>query len=299
MNRNVDLKADIEQRQHSADRMCPEHVVNERSIQGLPLPDLSKVRIRLTCFADHETPGESRYHTFDCTPENMLATMLDWERKWSKDRGFTGYKHVPEYREIAKGFDDRLYLDAGEAPWWMERLKEHRGGPYKENANFVLAWRASATLTMALEALASSSTLLAGYESATYDNTSNNDIDIVQSGTVITNGTTNVTANTRIEVHIVTELADATWPDVFDGTTGAETITSQGIKDSLCKRLVSLNVDAVTQNRAYPYTKRSVAALYGGLAPSKYVAWITHNTGQNLHATVAGTQTTKGVYITG
>lgn len=270
-----------------------EHVVNERRIQGFPLPDLSKVRIRLTCFADHVSPGESRYHTFDCTPENMLATMQDWEFKWAKAKGFVRHKYIPVARDIVKGFDDRLYLDAGVAPWWMEKLG------YRENANFVLAWRASATLTMALEALASSSTLLAGYESATYDNTSNNDIDIVQSGTVITNGTTNVTANTRIEVNIVTEVADGTWPDVFDGTTGAETITSQGIKDSLCKRLVSLNVDAVTQNRAYPYTKRSIASLYGGLAPSKYVCWITHNTGQNLHATVAGTQTTKGVYITG
>jgi hypothetical protein len=267
--------------------------LHEWRLQERPEPDLAAVRVAVLCLVDHEDRERQKYHTFNVPPTEVGGVIDHWRHKYPETLGWRNHQFLPTLREVPKGFDDRLYDKVGAAPWWLEKLG------YRENTNFALTYRASATLTNALEALGSSSTFLAGYESATYDNTSNNDIDVFLSGTVITNGTTNVTVNTRIELNIVTEIADGTWPDVFDGTTSAETVTSQGIKDTCMKRLCSLNVDAVTQNRAYPYVKRSTAALFGGFAPSKFVVFTTHNTGQNLHATVAGTTTSKGLYITG
>lgn len=268
-------------------------VINEWKLQEREMPDLSQVQVSILCLADHEDRERQRYHTFVVQPSEVGNVLDHWRHKYPESLGWRNHQFIPTRHQVPKGFDDRLYDSVGQAPWWLEKLG------YKENTSFALTFRASATLTMALEALASSSTWLAGYESATYDNTSNLDIDVLVSGAVNTNGTTNVTANTRIEMHVVTEIADGTWPDVFDGTTSAETVTAQGVKDNVCVPLAFLNVDAVTQNRQYAYVKRSTAALFGGFAPSKFVLFCTHNTGQNLHASAAGTQTTKGVYITG
>jgi hypothetical protein len=271
----------------------PEHAVAEWRLAGRPEPDPAAVSISLLCLVDHEDRERQRYHTFRTTPAGLHACIDHWEHKYPAALGWRNHQYLPTAREVPKNFDDRLYGAAGAAPWWLEKLG------YRENTNFTLTPRASATLTMALEGLASSSTLLAGYESATYDNTSNNDIDVSVSGFVTNHQVTAITANTRGEMHVVTEIADGVWPGVFDGTTSAETIGTQGDKDTTCKRLVSLNWDATTANVPRYHTKRSLAVLYGGFAPSKFVLFFTHNTGQNLHNTTAGTQTTKGVYLTG
>lgn len=250
--------------------------------------DLRTVRVHLlmlcqTCRTHHEE---------DCTPEMLLEKTRHWTQdKHPMHRGCESMV-IPTSRFIPKGFDDRAYSDIGQAPVWLDRLG------WKHNTDFKLSYRASAAVTNAIEGLATSSTWLAGYESATIDNTTNLDLDIHLSGRT-TVGTT-PTINTRIEHHVVSMAADATWPDVFDGTTSAETITSQGVKDNVCVPLVMLNVDATTSDRVYWYTKRSVAALFGGMCPPKFAIFTTHNTGVNLNAT-GGNQvlTQAGVYITG
>lgn len=272
--------------------MPVEHAVNEWRLRANAEPDVSAVEISLLCLVDHEDKERQKYHTFCCKPATMLQTMEHWKHKYPEQLGWRNHQFLPTMRHVPKHLDDRLYDFAGKAPWWLEKLG------YRHNTNFTLTQRASSAITNAIESLATSSTLLVGYESATYDNSSNDDVEVYLSG-VTTVGTT-PTINTRIEHNIVTEIADGTWPDVFDGTTGAETVTSQGIKDTVCKRVATLNVDATTTDRPYPYIKRSVAALFSGFAPSKFVVFTTHNTGVNLNSTGGNhVLTAIGAYLTG
>lgn len=136
------------------------------------------------------------------------------------------------------------------------------------------------TLTNAIASLASDANLLAGYESATIDNTSTLFADIKISGTITTG--TSPTASKTIQVWVIgTTDGGTTWPDVFDGTTSAETATSANVLNGVGRRLVEFQTDS-TSNRSYSFTDVSVGALYGGTPPPKFVLFTTHNTGVNL-----------------
>lgn len=158
------------------------------------------------------------------------------------------------------------------------------------------ALQAAQTLTNAIQSLATSSTWLAGYESATIDNTTNLYLDYIFDGKV-TVGTT-PTINTEIRIYVVASVDGTVWPDVFDGTTGAETVTSAGVGSGFLKLASVMRVDATTSDRSYPFTF-SVASLFGGVVPPKFVIFTTHNTGVNLNST-GGNQvfTYRGVYST-
>lgn len=145
----------------------------------------------------------------------------------------------------------------------------------------VYATPVAATITLA--SLATSSSLLAGRESAGIDNTSNLYLDYQLDGQ-ITVGTT-PTAGTVIYVYVVGVMGNDAYPDVFDGTDSAETVTSAGVGSGFLKLAAVVNVDATTSDRAYPFNAGSVAALFGGLCPRKFVIFVTHNTGVNLNAT--------------
>jgi len=227
-------------------------------------------------------------HTYRVTPDRLLHAMTEWEAKHPVEHGCVT-QFITRKRTVDPKLDDSRYQDANQAPWWLE---------YGHNTDFKLSYVASAAVTNAIEALATSSTWLAGYESATVDNSSNLYLDIFLSG-VTTVGTT-PTINTVIEHSIVTMISDSVWPDVFDGTTGAETITSAGVKSGICVPFAYLNVDATTSDRAYAYTKRSVATLFGGICPPKFVVFTAHNTGVNLNATGSNqVLTQQAVYMTG
>lgn len=145
-----------------------------------------------------------------------------------------------------------------------------------------IAYGTSTAITNAIQSLATSSTWLAGYESDVVDNTSNLYLDYTIEGKV-TVGTT-PTINTEIRIYVVASFDGTTWPDVFDGTTSAETVTSAGVRDGFAKLAAVLLVDATTSDRSYPFSF-SVAALFGGVCPAKFVLFTTHNTGVNLNAT--------------
>jgi len=163
-------------------------------------------------------------------------------------------------------------------------------------ADVKLALQAAQTLTNAIQSLGSSSTWVAGYESATIDNTTNLYLDYIFDGKV-TVGTT-PTAGTEIRIYVVASVDGTVWPDVFDGTTSAETVTSEGVRDSFAKLAAVLPVDATTSDRPYPFTF-TIASLFGGVVPPKFVLFTTHNTGANLNAT-GGNQifTYRGCYET-
>lgn len=258
---------------------------------AIPTPEaLAEIKLSIVAFCDQC----KHYHNEDISPFRLLPWMQAWDHKHPVERDCRTH-FMTKTRPPKRGFDDRYYDQRGAAPWWLDSAL---GTEYTHNADFKPTYGASATIVNAIEALATSATWVAGYESATIDNTTAKDMDIWLSG-LTTVGTT-PTINTIIEHSIVSMIADAVWPDVFDGTTGAETITSVGVKAGICKPLVFLNVDATTSNRVYHYTKRSVAELFGGLAPPKFVVFTSHNTGVNLNATGSNqVLTAAGVYITG
>lgn len=150
-------------------------------------------------------------------------------------------------------------------------------------SNLKLAYAASSALTITLASLATSSTWLAGSESDAVDNSSNLYLDYLLAG-MITVGTS-PTASTEIRVYVVAMLDDSTWPDVFDGTSSAETVTSAGVGSGFLKLAAVMPVDATTSNRAYYFGPVSVASLFGGSCPRKWVAFVTHNSAVNLHST--------------
>lgn len=155
-------------------------------------------------------------------------------------------------------------------------------------------YRASATITISPENVASSATFVAGVESNVQDNTSNKDQDVLVGGTW-TAGTT-PTVNTQVLIYVGAIRDDApVYPDVFDGTASAETLTSAGVGAGFLKLAAVLTVDATTSNRVYDCLF-SVAQLFGGVMPPKWFLFITHNTGVNSNST-AGNHVWKATGI--
>ena len=154
-------------------------------------------------------------------------------------------------------------------------------------ADLKLSYPAASDLTITLASLASDTNLLTGRESATIDNSTNLYLDILISGK-ITAGTS-PTASRSIEVWAVGSWDGTNWPDVFDGTESAETITSADIKASVTRYLAAM-ATANTSDRTYHFGPVSLAAAFGGTLPPKVVLFITHSTGQNLNSTAANHQ---------
>lgn len=163
-------------------------------------------------------------------------------------------------------------------------------------ATNLIAYATGASLTNAVESLATSSTWVAGYESAAIDNSTNLYLDYAIEG-YYTVGTT-PTTNTEIRIYVVASWDGTNWPDVFDGTTSAETATSEGVRDGFAKLGAILRVDSTTSNRAYPFSF-TVASLFGGVCPPKFVLFTSHNSGTNFNST-GGNQVTRyrGIYVT-
>jgi hypothetical protein len=154
-------------------------------------------------------------------------------------------------------------------------------------ADLKLSYPAASDLTITLASLGSDTNLLTGRESATIDNSSNLYLDYLISGK-ITAGTS-PTASRSIEVWAVGSWDGTNWPDVFDGTESAETITSSDIKASVC-RFVAAMATANTSDRTYHFGPVSLAAAFGGTLPPKFVLFVTHSTGVNLNSTAGNHQ---------
>ena len=143
-------------------------------------------------------------------------------------------------------------------------------------------YTASSAVTITLASLASDANLLAGRESTAIDNSSNLFLDYLLAGQ-ITTGTTPTTAK-EIRVYVVGIANDTTYPDVFDGTDSAETVTTANIRDSACK-LAAVMATTATSNEVNWFGPISVASLFGGVVPLKFVVFVVHNTAVALNAT--------------
>lgn len=148
----------------------------------------------------------------------------------------------------------------------------------------------STAYTISPENVATSSTFTGGVESGSVSNISNLDLDYLVSG-LWTAGTT-PTANTSVQAWAVPPLSDdlsatVTWPDVFDGTASAETVTSAGVLTTLGQVVGGMNVDSATSNRAYYSVPTSLAQRFGWVLPPRHVLFVAHNSGVNSNTTTA------------
>lgn len=139
-----------------------------------------------------------------------------------------------------------------------------------------------------LTSLGQSTTFTAGYEWFVIDNTTELALDYQVSG-VITTGTT-PTANTEIRIYAVPSYDGSTWPDVFDGTASAETVTNAGVASGFMVLAKVIQVTAATSNVGMPFFF-TVAGLFGGTVPKKVAFFVTHNTGANNLNGTAGNHT--------
>lgn len=150
-------------------------------------------------------------------------------------------------------------------------LREQAGAAGDVKTTYIAS--ANEASLSALNSLASSSTWVAGWESTAFDNTSSLYLD-VRVTAKITAGTT-LTAG-ELRLYLVGMLDDATWPDVFDGTASAETVTNTAIRDAIC-RLGAVSITTSTNSVVYYLDCPSVAAVFGGNLPKKFVVFITHS----------------------
>jgi len=153
-------------------------------------------------------------------------------------------------------------------------------------ATQAISYAASATVfgSTDLDSLATSATWVAGFESNVIDNTSNLYVDALLAGRFKANNTAPTAGQIQVWVGSVLESTGPTYPDVFDGTGSAETVTSADIRNS-AMRLGAVIVTDATSNRVYEFAPFSVAQLFGGVMPLKWWVFVTHSMVQTLNVT--------------
>lgn len=223
-------------------------------------------------------------HRIDFDPARPSAAFSDWITK------HPGPLHLTEFRNPRRSGKDR-----------QERNKR-RWEHYLHNADVKTAYAASAAPTLTLASLAASSTLLAGRESTLVDNSSNKYLDYLVAGQYRA-AATNLQAGT-IATAVVGPRDDgggtAVWPDVFDGTDSAETVTVQAMYDQVCKVISAITTDAT--QRTWPFGPVGIAQFFGGICPYKFVYFVSHNahTSTNAWSSTEGDHAVKhtGIFAT-
>ena len=152
---------------------------------------------------------------------------------------------------------------------------------------------ASAAQTQtALDGLADSATHVVVWESTAIDNSSNRYKDYRVTAKLVTEGS-GVTAG-QCRLGFVAEVDDSTWPDVFDGTESAETITDTEERDQIVRYGAVVSHDTSTAAAIWLMCP-SVKAVFNGCLPRKFVIVISQNTGTTLETTGDPNQ----VYVAG
>lgn len=239
--------------------------------------DLARIKVEAVC---HDCRHR---HAIDAHPDHFGRAAFDWQHK---HRGHD-IEFLSPSRFIPRGFDDRVYERAGEAPWWLD---------YRHNADIKIAYAADAAFTITLASLATSATWVAGREATSVSNGSNKYLDYEIYGKITTG--TSPTVSTEIRVYAIKPIDDApTWPDVFDGTDSAETVTNTQILDRL--PLLWSGIVSATSDIAYPIISAPTLAQLWGLVPDNFSMFVAHNTGVNLNST-GGNHTLlyRGIYAT-
>lgn len=251
----------------------------------LKSPDICTARISVTGICRKC----KQYHPIDVEPDLFGRAAFDWEWK-HRHCEFEkpgSVEFLSPSRFLPRGFDDRIYEQEGKAPWWLE---------YRHNADIKVAYAADAQVTITLASLATSSTFLAGQESTSVSNGSNKYLDYEVTGK-ITTGTT-PTVDKEIRLYGIKPINDTpTWPDVFDGTDSAETVTNSYILDKLV--LLWSGSNSATSNVTYPITSALTLAQAWGLVPDNFGFFVAHSTAVNLNSTAGNHElSVRGLYLT-
>lgn len=137
-----------------------------------------------------------------------------------------------------------------------------------------------------LDALATSSTLVAGWTSGSIDNTTNEYTDYLISGSITLESAGLAAGEIRLYAYAA-HLDTPTWPDLFssgtEGTEGTATVHDSEIRDSGMVLLWSTATDTGASD-VYTIPPTSIAEAFGHV-PRLFALWIVHSTGANLEST--------------
>lgn len=156
-----------------------------------------------------------------------------------------------------------------------------------------VSYGTAATFTVTnLHSLASSTTLVAGWTSASVDNTTDLAADYLVGGTFATHAS-NRQAGSIVVYSYAAFNTTPTWPDLFsagtEGTEGTATIHDSEQRDSGLLLVRAITVDN-TASAVYTFPPTSIAQLYGGVVPPFWALFVTSN---------ASTTTTAGLASSG
>jgi len=145
----------------------------------------------------------------------------------------------------------------------------------------------NATITLA--SLASSSNLLAGRQSSEIDNRTALNLDYLVSGKTTTGASP--TTGRPIEIWAVGALDNAapTYLGGFGTADAASPTLIQENKNIMCVLVASITCNA-TSNQQYDFGPVSIAALFGGFCPARFVFFVTQNTAVALNSTAGNHQ---------
>ena len=152
-------------------------------------------------------------------------------------------------------------------------------------ADIKLSYPSATTLNCTLTSLASDTNLLSGRQSDVVDNSTNKYLDYILSGQIRVNASgTAPTAGRSIQVYVVANANTTTLPEGAGTTDAAWAPGSANIRNAICRFAAEMVVDNVL-GEVYWFTGVSVAAIFGGVLPTRFFVWVVHNTAQPLSST--------------
>jgi hypothetical protein len=170
-------------------------------------------------------------------------------------------------------------------------LREQAGAA----GDVALRYAASTTPSVTnLQSLAASSTWVAGWESGEIDNSSNRYTDYIINLKLVRAATNQQSGEHRM--YLVAMLDDTTWPDPFDGSETTESISDTEQRDAICRLAAIAQTDGVAGETDYLMCP-SVAAVFNGVVPRKFVVFVTTNGATSTNAALASSG--NALYVTG
>lgn len=240
-------------------------------------------------------------HPIDLNPVDLEDRQLpDWYTKHAGHAG-VGYQwrqrvDKPSWVDRLKGAWNLVRRPSGvveSTPTFRDGFREippSRLAAMIANADVKTAYAASASPTLTLASLAASSTLLAGRESSSISNTSNKYLDYMFAGFYKASAANNQAGSIRTAVVGATNDTPL-WPDVFDGTDSAETVTAAGIYNAVCRVISDIAADN-TANRVWYWGPVGIAPFFGGVIPVHFVLFVSHN----IQTSTNGWSATEGLH---
>ena len=165
--------------------------------------------------------------------------------------------------------------------------------------NILAGYAASTAPTVTnLHSLASSQDWTTGWTSASISNLSNLYLDRLYGFTFTTHASNRQAGS--INIYVIAALNDTpTWPATASGTIGTEgalSFVDTEERDSLCRLLGSITVDA-SASAIYTFPQTGIAQLFGGVLPTHHAIFIAQNCATTTTAGLAASG--SAIYQTG